>query len=93
MPLADLPAIEESEFQRKCEDISSRLIDVQCYLIDYRIELMNHILGEIFDCKVPERKPHDPKFKTLKEIAIPEEVEKQFKQMEDLALKGKLTVL
>ena len=44
-------------------------MDFVSYLIDYRIELMNSMLGEIFDSTVPHRKPKDPNIKTLIEIA------------------------
>jgi len=50
---------------------------------------MNSLLGEIFDKKVPERKPRDPKYKTLKELAIKEKVEKEAETRELKILKRK----
>jgi len=72
-----------SEFTKKCDEISDNLFTVQCYLFDYRIELMNSLFGDIFDTKVPLRRPKDPKHKLLTEVAIKEEVEKELKKRED----------
>jgi len=72
-----------SEFTKKCDEISDNLFTVQCYLFDYRIELMNSLFGDIFDTKVPLRRPKDPKYKLLTEVAIKEEVEKELKKRED----------
>lgn len=77
------------EFKRKCDEIYEELNNIQSYLFDYRIELMNSLMGEIFDKKVPERRPRDPKYKTLKELAIKEKVEKEAEVRELRALKGK----
>jgi len=71
------------EFTKKCDEISDNLFTVQCYLFDYRIELMNSLFGDIFDTKVPLRRPKDPKYKLLTEVAIKEEVEKELKKRED----------
>ena len=49
---------------------------------------MNQFLGDIFDTKVPERQPLDPKCKTLKELAIKEEVEKEGKERQLRAYKA-----
>ena len=72
-----------SEFTKKCDEISDNLFTIQCYLFDYRIELMNSLFGDIFDTKVPLRRPKDPKYKLLTEVAIKEEVEKELKKRED----------
>jgi hypothetical protein len=72
-----------SEFTKKCDEISDNLFTVQCYLFDYRIELMNQLFGDIFNTKVPLRRPKDPKYKLLTEVAIKEEVEKELKKRED----------
>lgn len=71
-----------SEFTKKCDEISDNLFTIQCYLFDYRIELMNSLFGDIFDTKVPLRRPKDPKYKLLTEVAIKEEVEKEAKEGE-----------
>jgi len=71
-----------SEFENKCREIHEELDTINCYLFDYRIELMNLMLGEIFDSQVPVRKPRDPKYKTLTEVAIKEEVEKEAEERE-----------
>jgi len=78
-----------SEFKRKCKEIHGELGNIQSYLFDYRIELMNSMLGDIFDSHVPVRKPRDPKCKILTEVAIKEEVEKEAKAREDKFLKEK----
>ena len=71
------------EFNKKCDEISDTLFTVQCYLFDYRIELMNSLYGDIFDDKVPLRRSKDLKYKLLTEVAIKEEVEKELKKRED----------
>lgn len=78
-----------SEFKRKCKDLHDELGVLQSYLFDYRIELMNSMLGEIFDSHVLVRRPRDPKYKILTEVAIKEEVEKEAKAREDKFLKEK----
>ncbi|MCJ7790341.1 MAG: hypothetical protein MUP69_09215 [Candidatus Atribacteria bacterium] len=72
-----------SEFTKKCDEIIDNLFTIQCYLFDYRIELMNSLFGDIFDIKVPLRRPKDSKYKLLTEIATKEEVEKELKKRED----------
>jgi len=72
-----------SVFTKKCDEISDNLFTIQCYLIDYRIELMNSLFGDMFDTKVPMRKPSDPKYKLLTEVAIKEEVEKEARKREN----------
>jgi len=74
---------ENSEFTKKCDEMSDNLFTIQCYLFDYRIELMNSLFGDIFDTKVPLRIPKDSKYKLLTEIAIKEEVERELKKRED----------
>jgi len=72
-----------SEFTKKCDEISDNLFTIQCYLFDYRIVLMNSLFGDIFDTKVPFRRPKDSKYKLLTEVAIKEEVEKELRKRED----------
>ena len=71
-----------SEFKENCNEIIEYFVNIQSYLFDYRIELMNSLLGDIFDTKVPMRKPRDPKYKLLTEVAIKEEVEKEARKRE-----------
>lgn len=79
-----------SEFEKRCHIVYEQLMNVQAYLFDYRIELMNTVLSEVFDKKVPERKPGDPKHKTLKELAVKEIVEKESAERELKALRREL---
>lgn len=67
-----------SDFERRCKEINEQFIEIHCYLYDYRIQLMNSLLGGVFDTKVPERKPIDQRYKKLSEVAIKEEVEREF---------------
>jgi len=76
-----------SEFKENCDEIIEYFANIQSYLFDYRIELMNLLLGDIFDAKVPMRKPRDPKYKLLTEVATKEEVEKEAKKRENRYLK------
>ena len=78
-----------SEFKENCEEIIEYFVNIQSYLFDYRIELMNSLLGDIFDTKVPMRKPRDPKYKLLTEVAIKEEVEKEARERECRHIKVK----
>lgn len=59
----DLIALDE-----KMREIDNKIMDIGCYLRDYRIELMNSMLGDIFHSKVPKRKAKEPN-KTLTQIA------------------------
>jgi hypothetical protein len=76
-----------SEFTKKCDEIIEYLTNIQFYLFDYRIVLMNSLFGDIFDTKVPFRRPKDSKYKLLTEVAIKEEVEKETKRRESRYLK------
>ena len=77
-----------NEFKKRCNQINELTHDITSYLFDYRIILMNSILEEIFDKSVPRRKPLDPKYKLLTEVAIKEEVEKEEKRRSIAAIKG-----
>lgn len=76
-----------SEFIEKCHQIDELTHDVISYLFDYRVLLMNSLLEEIFDKKVPPRKIKDPKYKLLTEVAIKEEVEKEEERRIESAMK------
>ena len=68
--------------RKKTEEISNIAYDIQCFLHDYRIELMNTFLVDIFDKKVPERQPLPP-YKTLKQVATKEFVKKELNKREN----------
>lgn len=87
--MSELKTTKKLEFDRWCEKIAEELHTIGSYLFDYRIELMNYFLGDIFVFKVPRRKPKDPKYKILTEVAIKERVEKEAKRREKKALEGK----
>lgn len=57
-----------AELDQKMLEINNKIMDIACYLRDYRIELMNSILGDIFHSEVPKRKAKEPN-KTLTQIA------------------------
>ena len=71
-----------SKFKENCDEIIEYLNNIQSYLFDYRIVLMNSLLGDTFDTKVPIREPKDQKYKILTEVAIKEEVEKEARKRE-----------
>jgi len=79
-----------SEFKENCDEIIEKFDNIQSYLFDYRIELMNSLLSDTFDTKVPMRKSNDPKYKLLTEVATKEEVEKELKKREDRHIIKKL---
>jgi hypothetical protein len=74
-------------FKEYCNNISGNLLNINVWLHDYRIELMNSILKDVFEKKVPNRKARDPKYKTLMELAIKEKVEKESIKREKIRLK------
>jgi len=76
-----------SEFKAKCHQIDELIHDIIFYLSDYRVLLMNSLLEEIFDKKVPPRKIKDAKYKLLTEVAIKEEVEKEEERRIKAAMK------
>jgi len=80
----------QEKLKQKCDEIDDKLHDIQAYLYDYRIELMNYFLGEIFHAKIPIRKPRDPKYKILTEVAIKESVEKEEDERGNKAWRGEL---
>jgi hypothetical protein len=69
-----------AQFKSRCEQIRDDLYSIQSYLFDYRIELMNSLLSDIFKSKVPQRKPLDPKYRILTEIATKEGVAKELEE-------------
>jgi len=75
-----------TELKNKCDKIWNFANNIQCYLFDYRILLMNSILSDIFGKTVPARKPRDPQLKTLLEVAIKEEIEKEAERRIEAAI-------
>jgi len=84
-------SIEENfiYFEEYCYGIRQNLANIAVWLHDYRIELMNSMLEDIFEKKVPNRKARDSKFKTLMELAIKEKVEKESIKRERIRFKKK----
>lgn len=71
------------EFDFKSKEIAELVLDIQCYLHDFRIFLMNSFLGDIFNTRVPNREPFDKNIKTLNELSKDQEkVEKEFRELE-----------
>ena len=66
-----------SNFKTRCNRRYRKLNEIQNYLFDYRIELMNSMLGSIFETQVPIRKPRNTKYKILTEVATREKVERE----------------
>ena len=55
----------ESDFEMLRKEISNyqkKLIDINCYLHDLKVEAQNILLGEIFENKVLPRKPNDREY-------------------------------
>jgi len=73
-PAADVPEAELERVRASCETLSNEFHAIQSYLLDYRIEVMNGLLGDLFDRQVPRRHPLSANFKTLTEVATPEAV-------------------
>ena len=63
--------------EKACKKVEESLFDITMYLFDYRVELMNQLLGDIFEKLVPRREPLDPKFKILVEVATKEAVNEE----------------
>jgi hypothetical protein len=78
-----------SEFKKRCKKIFEYENKIQGFLYDYRVLLMNYILGsgEIFDKSIPERKPGDPRLKILTELANKEEIKKEEERRIQAAIK------
>jgi hypothetical protein len=75
--------INQKVFVDKCNLINDMSIDLLSYLFDFRIEIMNKFMSDTFDATVPDRKPLKGSKKILREVAIKEEVEKEFSQLEN----------
>jgi hypothetical protein len=67
----------ETEFKNRCAKIEKLLFDITFYLYDMRIKLMNSLVGDIFERHIPIRKPEDPTYRVLTEIATKENVAKE----------------
>ena len=74
--------------ETECKKVEDTLLRVTMYLFDYRIELMNELLGNVFEERVPRRQPLDPKFKTLVEIATKDKVNEEEKRRDQARFSG-----
>ncbi len=61
-------------FQRECANIGESLNNIRLFIGDLRVELMNSLVGPLFDRRAPRRQPLKPSIKTLVELATPEAV-------------------
>ncbi len=75
--------INQKVFADKSDLINEMAVDLLSYLFDFRIEIMNKFMSDTFDATVPDRKPLKSSKKILREVAIKEEVEKEFSQLEN----------
>lgn len=75
--------LNQKVFVEKCDLINNMSIDLLSYLFDFRIEIMNKFMSDTFNVTVPNRKPLKSRKKILSEVAIKEEVEKEFSQLEN----------
>jgi hypothetical protein len=71
------------QFEEKCKFLRDKYIAYIGYLQDYRNELMEYFLKDLFKSKVPERVPFDPIFSPLRKIATKEAVEQEEKQRDE----------
>jgi hypothetical protein len=69
-----------SDFRSRCKSVNDKFTEMISYLHDYRVVLMNYLLGNLFETEVPMRKPRDPKYKLLTEVAKKEEVEREIEE-------------
>lgn len=76
-----------TDFAEKAKEVSLRVTYLQAYLYDYRIILLNTMLGDVFDSRVPCRKPLDPEFRRLDDVSQ-EEVELEAARREAKAMSG-----
>lgn len=61
--------------RRWCEEIAQALSNVTLYIGDFRVEVMNALVGPLFERRVPRRHPAKSSIKTLVELATPQSVE------------------
>lgn len=74
------PAIDDemrTQIASSCDRIWRDVWDIQTYVGDYRVEVMNQLTGSLFDKQVPRRKPLHPAKKNLVELASRESVERE----------------
>jgi len=76
---------DKNKFREYIKKIEDKLGNINGWLMDYRIILANHFMGELFNAHLPKRKPLDPRIKTLDVVASPEKVhEEQLKWEQSL---------
>jgi hypothetical protein len=78
---------ESSNFKSHCAAVADEVLNLQGLLVDFRIELMNGLLRDVFARHVPPRRPLGPQIKRLGEFATPEEVERLDKKHKEGAPK------
>jgi hypothetical protein len=66
-----------SKFANKCKIAQDKYTCFIAYLHDYRNELMNYFMADLFGRKMPERVPIDPIFQPLNKVATKEAVEEE----------------
>jgi hypothetical protein len=69
------PAGKESLIHQ-AEAVSQEITDIIGFLFDYRIELMNALLGPAFEVRVPRRRPVDSRYPLLTDVATKELVDR-----------------
>lgn len=53
------------ELRALVETYKNAMDDIGCYIFDLRVEAQNNLLSELFEHRVPSRKPLDPRMKVL----------------------------
>ena len=79
---------QDEDVKRMCYEAGGKVSNIGSLLFDYRIELMNNFMEDVFDKRVPDRKPLDPNIKILGELAIKNEVEEECRKRELAMYKG-----
>jgi hypothetical protein len=72
-----LTETEYKEALKAFAPLRYKVSDIQTFFYDFRRMLMNEFLGEVFDHTLPKRKPKDPKYKNLSELATKKVVEQR----------------
>ena len=74
-PIDPTSSLEDrTQIAQRCTQIGDSIQVVLSYLLDYRIEVMNGLLGDLFARRVPKRQPLVAHLKTLGEVATPSAV-------------------
>lgn len=67
----EVPTQDEhtSTIRQQMDALSDQCMDVACMYFDMRICLLNATLGKVTKRQIPERRPQNPQFQTLSELA------------------------